>query len=155
VPLSPLNSIEEALHPLALRAQQKGLELTWSIEGEMPERVRGDPSRLRQILINLVGNAIKFTKHGKVSVKATRLPTTGSGIEIRFVVTDTGIGIPTEKHQHIFEAFSQADSSTTREFGGTGLGLSISARLVKLMGGEIWLESAPNQGSKFFFTLPF
>jgi PAS domain S-box-containing protein len=155
VPLSPLNSIEEALHPLALRAQQKGLELTWSIEGDMPELVRGDPTRLRQILINLVGNAIKFTKHGKVSVTATHHPTSGSGVEIRFVVTDTGIGIPTEKHQHIFEAFSQADSSTTREFGGTGLGLSISARLVKLMGGEIWLESAPNQGSKFFFTLPF
>ena len=155
VPLSPLDCVEEALQPLALRARQKGLELTWSVEGDIPDVVRGDPTRLRQILINLVGNAIKFTKQGEVSVKAARIPSSASGVEIRFAVSDTGIGIPTEKHQHIFEAFSQADSSTTRQFGGTGLGLSISARLVKLMGGKIGLESAPNQGSKFFFTLPF
>ena len=155
VPLSPLDCIEEALHPLALRAQQKGLELTWSVEGDIPDLVLGDPTRLRQILINLVGNAIKFTKQGEVSVKATRLPSSTSGVTIRFAVTDTGIGIPPEKHRHIFEAFSQADSSTTREFGGTGLGLSISARLVKLMGGEIGLESAGDRGSKFFFTIQF
>jgi PAS domain S-box-containing protein len=155
VPLSPLDCIEEALHPLALRAQQKGLELTWSVEGDIPDLVLGDPTRLRQILINLVGNAIKFTKQGEVSVKATRLPSSTPGITIRFAVTDTGIGIPPEKHLQIFEAFSQADSSTTREFGGTGLGLSISARLVKLMGGEIGLESAGDHGSKFFFTIQF
>jgi two-component system sensor histidine kinase/response regulator len=155
LPFSLLDCIEDALHPLAIRAEQKGLELTWSAEGEIPERIDGDSTRLRQILINLTGNAIKFTKEGEVSVRAERLPSAESEVWIRFIVSDTGVGIPAEKHQQIFEAFSQADSSTTREFGGTGLGLSISARLVKLMGGEIWLESTPRQGSKFFFTARF
>jgi two-component system sensor histidine kinase/response regulator len=155
LPFSLLDCIEETLHPLAARAEQKGLELTWSADGEIPERINGDSTRLRQILINLTGNAIKFTKEGEVSVKAELLPSAESEVWIRFIVSDTGMGIPAEKHQHIFEAFSQADSSTTREFGGTGLGLSISARMVKLMGGEIWLESTPGQGSKFFFTAQF
>jgi two-component system, sensor histidine kinase and response regulator len=155
LPFSLLDCIEEALHPLAIRAEQKGLELTWSADGEIPEKIDGDSTRLRQILINLTGNAIKFTKEGEVSVRAERLPSAESEVWIRFIVSDTGMGIPAEKHQQIFEAFSQADSSTTREFGGTGLGLSISARLVKLMGGEIWLESTPRQGSKFFFTVGF
>jgi two-component system, sensor histidine kinase and response regulator len=155
LPFSLLDCIEDALHPLAIRAEQKGLELTWSADGEIPERIDGDSTRLRQILINLTGNAIKFTKEGEVSVRAERLPSAESEVWIRFIVSDTGMGIPAEKHQQIFEAFSQADSSTTREFGGTGLGLSISARLVKLMGGEIWLESTPRQGSKFFFTAGF
>jgi two-component system sensor histidine kinase/response regulator len=155
LPFSLLDCIEDALHPLASRAEQKGLELTWSAVGDIPERIKGDPTRLRQILINLTGNAIKFTKEGEVSVRAERLPSAESEVWIRFIVSDTGTGIPAEKHQQIFEAFSQADSSTTREFGGTGLGLSISARLVKLMGGEIWLESTPRQGSKFFFTACF
>jgi two-component system sensor histidine kinase/response regulator len=155
LPFSLLDCIEDALHPLAIRAEQKGLELTWSADGEIPERINGDSARLRQILINLTGNAIKFTKEGGVSVRAERLPSVESEVWIRFIVSDTGVGIPAEKHQQIFEAFSQADSSTTREFGGTGLGLSISARLVKLMGGEIWLESTPRQGSKFFFTACF
>ena len=155
VPFSLLDTIEDALHPLALRARQGGLELTWSIEEELPEFVRGDPTRLRQILINLAGNAIKFTKEGHVSVKALRLDSSSDEIAIRFSVLDTGIGIPPEKHKQIFEAFSQADSSTTREFGGTGLGLSISARLVKLMGGQMGLHSTLGKGSEFFFTVRF
>jgi PAS domain S-box-containing protein len=155
VPFSLLDTIEDALRPLALRAQQKGLELTWSTEGDIPDFVNGDPTRLRQVLINLAGNAIKFTRLGHVSVKASRLDSPREEIAIRFSVSDTGVGIPPEKHQQIFEAFSQADSSTTREFGGTGLGLSISAHLVKLMGGEISLQSAMGKGSEFFFTARF
>jgi PAS domain S-box-containing protein len=153
-PFSILDCIEGALQPLAMRAQQKGLELTWSTTGDIPEIVAGDATRLRQVLINLAGNAIKFTKTGEVSVTAELVPAKHSESLIRFIVSDTGVGIPREKHQQIFEAFSQADSSTTREFGGTGLGLSISARLVKLMDGEMGIESAPGIGSKFFFTLP-
>jgi two-component system sensor histidine kinase/response regulator len=155
VPFSVLDCIEGALHPLATRAQQKGLELTWSVQGEIPELLAGDPTRLRQILINLTGNAIKFTKEGEVSVTAEQLPCDGERTSIRFTVSDTGVGIPAEKHRQIFQAFSQADTSTTREYGGTGLGLSISAKLVHLMRGDLGLESEPGKGSKFFFTLPF
>ncbi len=153
VPFSLLDVIEDSLRPLALRAQQKGLELGWSSQGDIPDRVVGDPTRLRQILINLAGNAIKFTKTGEVEVRAERMPSTGKEIEVKLTVSDTGIGIPEEMHQQIFAAFAQADSSTTREFGGTGLGLSISSRLVKLMGGEISVESSPGGGSRFFFTV--
>jgi PAS domain S-box-containing protein len=155
VPFSLLDCIEDALHPLAVRAQQKGLELTWAVEGNIPELVLGDPNRTRQVLINLAGNAIKFTKEGYVSLKAERRPSDDSQVAIRFAVSDTGIGIAHDKHKKIFEAFSQADTSTTREFGGTGLGLSISARLVKLMGGSIALSSSPGKGSEFSFTAQF
>ena len=155
VSFSLLDCIEDALHPLATRAHQKGLEVTWAVQGEIPDPLVGDPTRLRQILINLVGNAIKFTKIGEVSVRAERLPAAEADIVIRFTVSDTGIGIPEEKHALIFDAFSQADSSTTREFGGTGLGLSISARLIELMKGEIGLQSSPANGSVFTFTLRF
>ena len=155
VSFSLLDCIESALHPLAVRAHQKGLEVTWAVQGEIPEPLMGDPTRLRQILINLAGNAIKFTKEGEVSVRAERLPSEDADIVIRFAVSDTGIGIPKEKHQLIFDAFSQADSSTTRDFGGTGLGLSISARLIRLMNGEIALESSPGKGSTFTFTVRF
>ncbi len=155
VPFSLLDCIESALHPLAVRAHQKGLEVTWAVQGEIPEALMGDPTRLRQILMNLAGNAIKFTKKGEVSVRAERLPSEDADIVIRFTVSDTGIGIPEEKHQLIFDAFSQADSSTTRDFGGTGLGLSISARLIRLMNGEIGLESSPGKGSTFTFTVRF
>jgi signal transduction histidine kinase len=155
VPFYLLDSIEDALHPLAVRAQQKGLELNWSIEGDTPDLVLGDPTRLRQILINLAGNAIKFTKEGHVNVKAQRLASDTPKVAIRFAVSDTGIGIAPDKHKKIFEAFSQADASTTREFGGTGLGLSISARLVRLMGGEMGLISTPGKGSEFSFNAEF
>jgi PAS domain S-box-containing protein len=147
--------IESALEPLAARAQQKGLELTWASQDDIPAVLVGDPTRLRQILINLVGNAVKFTKEGEVSVRAQRQPRQGDIVPIRFTVSDTGIGIPKEKHDQIFDAFSQADSSTTREFGGTGLGLSISTRMIRLMEGEIGLESTPGKGTTFTFTLPF
>jgi PAS domain S-box-containing protein len=152
IPFSLQNCIEDSLRPLAMRAQQKGLELNWSLEGEIPERLEGDPTRLRQILTNLAGNAIKFTREGEVKVCAERAAASDGSLEMLFTVSDTGIGIPKDKHQKIFESFSQGDASTTREFGGTGLGLSISARLVKLMHGDIWLESTPGRGSTFFFT---
>ena len=154
-PFSLLDCIESALHPLGVRANQKGLEVVWAVLGDVPEVLEGDATRLRQILINLVGNAIKFTKQGEVRVLAERLASEQGGIAIRFTVSDTGIGIPKEKHQQIFEAFAQADSSTTREFGGTGLGLSISARLIQLMKGEIGIQSAPGKGTTFTFVLPF
>ncbi len=147
--------IESALEPLAVRAQQKGLEVTWALQGDIPEFLIGDPTRLRQILINLAGNAIKFTRQGEVSVRAERLQTKDGLIPIRISISDTGMGIPEEKQLQIFSAFSQADSSTTREFGGTGLGLSISARLIQLMKSEIELVSTPGKGSTFAFTVPF
>jgi PAS domain S-box-containing protein len=155
VPFSLPDCIEGALDPLAVRAQQKGLEVSWSLQGDIPEFLMGDPTRLRQILINLVGNAIKFTKQGEVSVRAERLQSKERLIPIRISVSDTGMGIPEEKQRQIFDAFSQADSSITREFGGTGLGLSISARLIQLMKSEIELESNPGKGSTFAFTVPF
>jgi len=144
--------IEEAVRPLALRAAQKGLELSWALDEGIPEYLKGDVTRLRQVLINLVSNAIKFTNEGAVSVRAARVSEENGRFLLQITVADTGIGIPAEKHKQIFEAFSQADTSTTRQFGGTGLGLSISAQLVKLMGGEIWLESETGHGTRFFFT---
>ena len=154
-PFSLFDCIEGALQPLALRAQQKGLELTWTVERQIPEWLVGDAARLRQVLINLAGNGVKFTSKGEVSVRAEKLGAEDGRTLIRFVVSDTGIGIAPEKHQKIFEAFSQADASTTREYGGTGLGLSISNQLVKLMGGEMGLESREGEGTRFYFTIPF
>jgi two-component system, sensor histidine kinase and response regulator len=151
---SLMDCIEETLRPLAVRAHQKGLELTWTVDPQIPEQLMGDGTRLRQILINLAGNAVKFTKEGEVSIRAERLAPADGKERVQFVVEDTGIGIPAEKQTKIFEAFVQADASTTREFGGTGLGLSISAQLVKLMGGEIWVESRAGKGTKFYFMLP-
>ena len=147
--------IEEALRPLALRAHEKGLELSWTIDAAAPEYLNGDSTRLRQVLINLCGNAVKFTKEGQVSIKVESLAAPPGKVFLRVTVADTGIGIPPDKHQQIFESFSQADTSTTREFGGTGLGLSISSQLVKLMGGEISIESEPGQGTQFHFTAKF
>lgn len=147
------NTLRETLKPLSLRAGQKGLELIQSIGEGVPGRLVGDPSRLRQILINLIGNAIKFTDKGEivVSVAMEALPTEGS-LVLRFSVRDSGIGIPKDKQASIFEAFSQADSSITRRFGGTGLGLTICGKLAGLMGGAIWVESQPGVGSTFHFT---
>lgn len=153
VPFSLMDCVENALQPLAVRAQEKGLDLAWSLHPDAPEWVSGDPLRLRQILVNLVGNAIKFTKAGHVSVRVDALGFVDDVPSLRFAVTDTGVGIPPEKHRTIFESFSQADTSTTREFGGTGLGLSICARLVKLMGSQMELESAQGAGSTFSFNL--
>ena len=152
VAFSLMDCIESALQPLAMRAQEKGLELAWSLYPGAPEWVFGDPTRLRQVLVNLAGNAIKFTRAGSVTVRVERGDLSGREDRLTFSVSDTGIGIPPEKHRAIFESFSQADSSTTREFGGTGLGLSISARLVRLMGGQMELSSTIGRGSTFSFS---
>jgi PAS domain S-box-containing protein len=147
------DTLEDTVRLLAPRAHQKELELGCHIQVDLPDRVFGDPTRLRQIVINLVGNAIKFTDKGEVMLHVERRSQSESALDLHFFVSDTGIGIPVEKQQTIFEAFEQADSSTTRKYGGTGLGLSISAALVKLMGGTMWVESKVRQGSKFHFTV--
>ena len=147
------DTLEDTVRLLAPRAHQKELELGCHIQVDLPDRVFGDPIRLRQIVINLVGNAIKFTDKGEVMLHVDRQSQSESALDLHFFVSDTGIGIPEEKQQTIFEAFEQADSSTTRKYGGTGLGLSISAALVKLMGGTMWVESKVRQGSKFHFTV--
>jgi CheY-like chemotaxis protein len=147
------DTLEDTVRLLAPRAHQKELELGCHIQADLPDRVFGDPIRLQQIVINLVGNAIKFTDKGEVMLHVERQGQSESILELHFFVSDTGIGIPEEKQQTIFEAFEQVDSSTTRKYGGTGLGLSISASLVRLMGGTMWVESKVRQGSKFHFTV--
>jgi signal transduction histidine kinase/CheY-like chemotaxis protein len=155
VPFVVADVIAEMLKPFGVRTDQKSLELIADIAPEVPTAVIGDPGRLQQILGNLVGNAIKFTAAGHVFVEL-REESRGDGCTmVHFLVSDTGIGIPADKHKTIFEAFSQADGSTTRRFGGTGLGLTISATLVHMMGGKIWLESELGVGTTFHFTIPF
>ena len=144
--------VEGVLKSLALRADDKGLELLCEVSPEVPEGLIGDPGRLRQILINLVGNAVKFTMEGEVSLTVEVSNLGEEAGLFHFIVSDTGVGIAPEKLRIIFESFSQADTSTTREFGGTGLGLTISKRLVEMMGGRIWVESEPGAGSSFHFT---
>ncbi len=145
----------DTLKTLALRAHHKGLELVGDIRDDVPDRVIGDPGRLRQILVNLAGNAIKFTERGEVQVRVTLDDQLADECQLSFAVIDTGIGIPAEKQSLIFDAFSQADSTTTRRFGGTGLGLTISLRLVALMGGGIAVESEIGKGSSFGFSIRF
>jgi signal transduction histidine kinase/DNA-binding response OmpR family regulator len=147
--------VNEALRPLAVRADQKALELLVDVDPAVPSTLVGDPLRLRQILVNLVGNAIKFTEKGHVLVAIRHDPDHDEPGMLRFSVTDTGIGIAAEHQEAIFEAFSQADGSTTRKFGGTGLGLAISSTLVAMMHGRIWVDSAPGEGSTFSFTARF
>jgi len=147
--------LEETLKSFTLTAGQKGLELACEMPASVPETVHGDPTRLRQILINLVGNAIKFTEQGEVVLEVAPVDQDAQSILVQFTVRDTGIGVPAEKSQTIFEAFSQADGSTTRKYGGTGLGLTVSARLAALMGGKIWVGSQPGAGSRFHFTARF
>ena len=144
---------EEVVEMVAGQAQQKGIELACSLDPDLPVGVRGDPARLRQILLNLIGNAVKFTEEGEVVVRVGHAGEESGGIRVRFEVTDTGIGIPPEGKARLFRAFSQADSSTTRKHGGSGLGLVISKRLAELMGGEIGVESVPGKGSTFWFTV--
>jgi two-component system, sensor histidine kinase and response regulator len=147
------NCAEEALRTFASAADEKGLELLCDIAPDLPELVAGDPGRLRQVLLNLVSNAIKFTAHGEVALKAQIDAEDDDSRVIRFTVADTGIGIPGEKQEFIFSPFTQADSSTTREYGGTGLGLTICARMVAMMGGRVWLESEVGRGTQFHFTV--
>jgi PAS domain S-box-containing protein len=144
--------VEGAMKTLALRADEKGLELLCEVAPEVPEMVSGDPGRLRQILLNLLGNAVKFTSEGEVGLRVQVEPSDENFAMLHFAVSDTGIGIAPEKLTAIFDSFSQADASTTRKFGGTGLGLTISKRLVEMMGGRIWVESKPGEGSCFHFT---
>jgi PAS domain S-box-containing protein len=144
--------LANSLRSMAVRASQKGLEITCQAMPGVPERVIGDAGRLRQVIVNLVGNAIKFTEQGEVLVQVDVEAQAGQRTLLHFTVRDTGIGIPPEKREAIFEAFTQVDSSSTRKYGGTGLGLSISARLVQMMAGKIWVESALGEGSKFHFT---
>jgi len=144
--------LETTLKTLAIRADEKGLELLCEIAPEVPEVSSGDSGRLRQVIMNLVGNAIKFTDKGEVALKVQVEARLDYEFMLRFTVADTGIGVPKEKQQLIFDPFSQADSSTTRKYGGTGLGLTISSRLVEMMGGKIWVESEPGRGSQFHFT---
>jgi len=146
-------TVAETLKTMTLRAHQKGLEIICDIDAAVPARVRGDPGRMRQILLNLVGNAIKFTDQGEIIVRTTIQAQTVKSVTVQISVQDSGIGIPAEKLDHVFEAFSQADTSTTRKYGGTGLGLTISNRLVELMGGNLWVESEVGVGSIFHFTL--
>jgi signal transduction histidine kinase/DNA-binding response OmpR family regulator len=152
--------ITDSMQALAMRAEEKGLDLLCRVAPEVPDELLGDPSRLRQIIANLVGNAIKFTSRGEVAVEADLERGAKQDVMLHFRVSDTGIGIPPEKHKAVFEAFEQAEASTARKYGGTGLGLAISSRLVELMGGRIWLESprkdlgddAPGPGCTFHFT---
>jgi len=145
----------DAMLTFGLQADEKGVELTYLVPPDVPDTLVGDPGRLRQIVINLVGNALKFTEHGEIVVVVIVEEREEPHVDLHFVVSDTGIGIPAEKQQQIFEAFSQADTSTTRRFGGTGLGLTISMQLVRLMAGRIWVESEVGKGSAFHFTAHF
>jgi len=153
VPFDLRSTIESAVEMVALRAHKKGLEIISHIPSQVPTDLIGDAGRLRQVLVNLVGNAVKFTSRGEVVVAVEAKSEHTGEVELEFTVRDTGIGIPFDKHDSIFESFHQADGSTTREYGGTGLGLTISKQLVELMGGSIWLESESGVGSSFHFTL--
>jgi CheY-like chemotaxis protein/HPt (histidine-containing phosphotransfer) domain-containing protein/anti-sigma regulatory factor (Ser/Thr protein kinase) len=149
------NSLEETLKTLAWRAEEKGLELLCDIANDVVEQVQGDPARLRQVVLNLVGNAVKFTHAGEVTLSVEVNSHEKDAQILHFVVRDTGIGIPPERRDSIFDPFTQADSSTTRKYGGTGLGLTICARIVSMMEGRIWFESEVGRGTQFHFTVRF
>jgi len=149
------DTLDNTATTLAMRAHRKGLELACHVLPDVPDTLVGDPGRLWQILVNLIGNAIKFTEQGEVVVLVEKESQTADEVSVHFAVTDTGIGIPPDKQGLLFQAFSQVDSSTTRKYGGTGLGLAISSQLVHMMGGRMWVESAVDQGSTFHFTIRF
>ena len=149
------SDLNDILKVMLFRGAQKNLEISWQLDPRIPEMLVGDSLRLRQILINLLGNAIKFTEVGSVRLAVDCDEETASGVLLHFQIQDTGIGIPGDKQTAIFEAFTQADSSATRNYGGTGLGLAIASRLVALMNGKIWVESKLGSGSTFHFTALF
>ena len=155
LPFPLRDTLGATLRTLATRAAQKGVELAAHILPDVPDELIGDAARLRQVIINLVGNAIKFTSEGEIVVKVTPLRITEDVATLHFAVRDTGVGIAPQQQAHIFEAFTQADASTTREYGGTGLGLAISAQLIRIMGGQLEVESELGQGSTFYFTCEF
>jgi signal transduction histidine kinase/DNA-binding response OmpR family regulator len=154
-PFDLADTLGDTMKSLSLRAHAKGLELAYRIGWDVPAMIMGDRSRLRQVVVNLVGNAIKFTETGEVVLQIGRESRADDEVELHFTVTDTGVGIPDNKLEVIFQVFEQADITTTRRFGGTGLGLAISSRLVEMMGGRIWVESSIGQGSTFHFTAKF
>ena len=148
-------TVEDTVDMLAIRAEEKKLELTCLIHNDVPSLLRGDPGRLRQILLNLAGNAIKFTEKGEVAIRVTLEDEDNAHATVRFAVSDTGIGIPKDRMDRLFQSFSQVDASTTRKFGGTGLGLAISKKLAEMMGGQIGIESEEGKGSRVWFTARF
>jgi len=152
VTFSLRESLAQTFKTLKRSAQEKGLDLHWQVDPQVTDRVVSDPVRLRQIIVNLVGNAVKFTDSGGVTLSVHKESQDAGHMMVRFSVKDTGIGIPPEKQKEIFSSFTQADNSMTRKYGGTGLGLTISRRLVELLGGRIWVESEPGTGSSFYFT---
>ena len=153
IPFDLRESLGETMKALSVRADQKGLELIYDVDPEVPEAVLGDPGRIRQILINLVGNAIKFTEHGEALVTVKLDSENEQRAQVHFCVKDTGVGIAMEKQDKIFEAFSQADGSMARKYGGTGLGLTICQRMVEMMGGRLWVQSEAGRGSEFHFVI--
>jgi two-component system sensor histidine kinase/response regulator len=146
-------SLGETMRALGFRAHQKGLELIYEVQPDVPEAILGDPGRIRQILVNLIGNSIKFTERGEILLSVRQEEESSETVLLHFAVKDTGVGVPADKQEEIFEAFCQADGSMARKYGGSGLGLTICTRLVGMMGGRIWVESQPGQGSTFHFTL--
>jgi two-component system sensor histidine kinase/response regulator len=155
IDFDPHDAIGDTANTVALKAQQKGLELILEVDAEIPHTLSGDPGRLRQILVNLLGNAIKFTSQGEIVLRVTQEATTAQDVVLKFSVRDTGVGISLDRQKDVFEAFTQADGSTTRTHGGTGLGLTIASQLVQLMGGRLWVESELGTGSTFHFTATF
>jgi len=153
IPFDLRESLGETMKALGFRAHQKGLELIYEVHPDVAEAVLGDPGRIRQIIVNLVGNSIKFTERGEILLSVTQEEESSDGVSLHFAVKDTGVGIPADKQQLVFEPFSQADGTMARKYGGTGLGLTICTRLVGMMGGRIWVESQSGQGSTFNFTI--
>lgn len=153
IPFDLRESLGETMKSLSIRADQKGLELVYEVQPNVAEAVIGDPGRVRQVPINLVGNAMKFTEHGEVFISVSEESHERDFTMLHFMVRDTGAGIAKEQQARIFEAFSQADGSMTRKYGGTGLGLTICTRLVGMMGGKVWVESEVGKGSTFHFTV--
>jgi two-component system, sensor histidine kinase and response regulator len=155
IDFDPRDAVGDIANSVALRAHQKGLELIVDLDAAMPDRLNGDVGRLRQILVNLLGNAIKFTSQGEVVLCVKTEAVTPQDVVMHVSVKDTGVGIPLDRQKSVFEAFTQVDGSVTRTYGGTGLGLTISTQLVRLMGGQLSLESEPGMGSNFHFAVNF